>query len=168
MFDKTNQTVQYVLVSLSLLALTIFGVASLLWHSGPGSAPAESPDITQASTRFAYDGPYVDIEAELARRAQTDASFGIALVDVETGLAAPLSLTAYDEAGEVLAQSVSVPMAWDGEAYDLVFRDDILVGYYRPDASLKDRLRGEMATDEHTRSELLDAYIARMEALCHG
>lgn len=147
MSNKTIQTVQYVLVSLSLLALAIFGVTGLVWHNSPDSVPAASPDITQVFAQFAYDGPYMDIEAELARRTRMDDSFGISLVNAETRLAAPLSLTARNEAGEVFVQSGSVPMTWNGGTYDLVFHDDILAGYYGPDATLADRLSRKMAVE---------------------
>lgn len=115
---------------------------------------------------LSYDGPYVDVVTELARRERTeqtqenDSRLYITKVDSETGLAVPTmtASTVHTFTGVEAHNSVSLRMPFRGEIYILMFEDDTLIGYYDENASFEEQIRGLMQTDREMLQELLGVY----------
>lgn len=86
-----------------------------------------------SANEFAYNGPYVDVVTEIARRNPSPDGPQIIKVDLETGMAAPLSMNIVDNSGNVVGSHVTLQMPMEDGTYSLVFENDELVGYYSPD-----------------------------------
>ena len=119
---------------------------------------AASLFIKASANEFAYDGPYVDVVTEIARRNPSSDGPQIIKVDLETGMAAPLSMNIVDKNGNIIGSHVTLQMPMEDGTYSLVFVNDELVGFYPPDTTASEKLQGAMSTDEETRNVLLDAY----------
>ena len=111
-----------------------------------------------SANEFAYDGPYVDVVTEIARRNPSSDGPQIIKVNLETGMAAPLSMNIVDKNGNVIGSHVTLQMPMEDGTYSLVFVNDELVGFYPPDTTAAEKTQSTMSTDEETRNVLLDAY----------
>lgn len=116
-----------------------------------------------SANEFAYNGPYVDVVTEIARRNPSPDGPQIIKVDLETGMAAPLSMNIVDNSGNVVGSHVTLQMPMEDGTYSLVFENDELVGYYPPDTTAADILQNKMQTDEETRATLLDTYCGYID-----
>jgi len=119
-------------------------------YDQPGVGASVSSTEPDVDSELAYDGPYVDVIAELAKREPVVADgLRITKVDARTHLAVPTIKLASGDYEKVL---LNVP--YDGDTYSLAFENDVLAGYYEPG----DGSEGEMRTDKETRVALLSEY----------
>lgn len=133
---------------------TPFIIAFVLVLAGIAASICFQPSTSE----FSYDGPYVDVVTEIARRNPSSDGPQIIKVDLETGMAAPISMNIVDKNGNVVGSHVTLQMPMEDGTYSLVFANDELVGYYPPDTAAAEKLQGSMRTDEETRTILLDTY----------
>ena len=113
---------------------------------------------TKALEDFSYNGPYVDIVSELARRKPAETGFNIVKVDSETGLACANIMEVFNQDGSLAGKYVQLQMPMEDGTYTLVFENDVLSGYFSPEATIEDRLQNKMESDYVKKSELLKAY----------
>ena len=116
-----------------------------------------------SSEKFSYNGPYVDIVAELARRNPDDSGLQISKIDTETGMACAFGMKILDNNGSVVSEKVLLQMPMEEGNYTLAFEDDRMIGYFSPNTSAVDRLQNRMETDEEKMAELLDTYKSYIE-----
>lgn len=124
---------------------------------------AASLFLKASANEFAYDGPYVDVVTEIARRNPSPDGPKIIKVDLETGMAVPVCMNIVDDGGNVVGSHVTLQMPMEDGTYSLVFENDELVGYYPPDTAAAEKLQEAMSTDEETRAVLLDAYCGYIQ-----
>ena len=96
-----------------LLFIVLLAIAGSVLAITDGTGALTKPSATDANLQYLYTGPYVDIQAELNRRAASTSAADIAVrIDTETGLAAPMRAAVVDEEGNILAESVTITLPW--------------------------------------------------------
>lgn len=152
MENKKNSIFSLVISCVALLVAVLIFIGNQTRHVPAGfyaDATASSSEPDEYSTLLAYDGPYVDVVAELAKSEPVEAGgLRITKVDADTNLAVPTIKLASGSYEKVLLN-----MPYGSDTYSLVFENNVLVGYYTPGDSEE-----EMRTDEETRVALLSEY----------